>query len=242
MTFEQLSYEQMTLLARNPAHERDFFARHRDRGEELASAVRIFLEILRGYETLEFDRPVVTVFGSARFTAENRYYQWARDLGKRLAQEGFAVMTGGGPGVMEAANRGAQEGEGLSIGCSIDLPHEDYLNPYLDILVEFDYFFVRKVMMAKYSCAFVVMPGGFGTLDEVFEMLTLIQTDKIAHFPVICMGEEYWGHMLDFLNNSLIAEGAINPGDLELITVTDSIDHVLATIKDALVRAEANGR
>lgn len=242
MSFEQLSYEEIKLLARGPDRERDFFARNRDRGEDLASAVRIFLEILRGYEALELDRPSVTVFGSARFGEQNPYYQWARVLGQRLAQAGFAVITGGGPGIMEAANRGAREADGLSIGCSIDLPHEDYLNPYLDILVEFDYFFVRKVMMAKYSCAFVVMPGGFGTLDEVFEMLTLIQTHKIAHFPVICMGQTYWSHMLDFLRNSLVAEETINPTDLELITVTDSIDCVVETIEMALARAESNGR
>ena len=143
---------------------------------------------------------------------------------------------------MEAANKGAFEGKSPSIGLNIMLPHEQSGNPYQDISLSFRHFFSRKVMFVKYAKAYVVMPGGFGTLDEIFEMLTLIQTQKIAHFPVICMGEEYWRHMLDFLNKSLIAEGTINPTDLDLFTVTDSIDHVLATIKNALVRAEANGR
>ena len=239
--YEQLSYEQMALLARGPEHERSLLAcsEEWDRAEDLASAIRIFLEFLRGYEALDMGGPTVTVFGSARFKEDNRYYQQARALGKRLAEEGFSVMTGGGPGVMEAANRGAKEGGGLSIGCNIHLPHEQKPNPYLDVFVEFDYFFVRKVMLVRYSCAFVVMPGGFGTLDEVSETITLIQTRKISHFPVICMGIEYWSPLIDFFRTSLLANDAIKEEDLEIITVTDSIDEALATIHSELKQAKA---
>lgn len=240
--YEQLSYEQMALLARGPEHERSLLVRSEewDRAEDLASAIRIFLEFLRGYEALDVDGPTVTVFGSARFREDNPYYQQAHALGKRLAEEGFSVMTGGGPGIMEAANRGAKEGGGLSIGCNIHLPHEQKPNPYLDVFVEFDYFFVRKVMLVKYSCAFVVMPGGFGTLDEVSETITLIQTRKISHFPVILMGTEYWAPLIDFFRTSLLANGAIKEEDLAIITVTDSIDEALATIHSELKQARAS--
>ena len=168
------------------------------RGSELARIWRIGLEFVRGFRALHFVGPCVTVFGSARFRPGHRYYELAREVGTRLARAGFAVMTGGGPGVMEAANRGAQEAGGLSIGCNIELAHEQEPNPYLDHWVDFRYFFVRKVMLTKYSCAFVLMPGGFGTMDEIFETLTLIQTGKMKSFPNLNLwcgrGENPHGH------------------------------------------------
>ena len=163
--------------------EKKFLSGSHDNPSELATAGRVFLEFVRGFEHLGGLGRCVTVFGSARFDEDHPYYQMARDLGRSLAERGFTVMTGGGPGIMEAANRGAREGGGLSIGCNIELPMEQEPNPYLDRFVEFEYFFVRKVMLVKYSSAFVVMPGGFGTLDEVFETATLIQTEKIERFP-----------------------------------------------------------
>ena len=159
--------------------ETKFLTGRRGRAEDLESAVRIFLEFLRRFESLDIEGPAVTVFGSARFNETHSYYTLARQIGKELAQAGFAVITGGGPGIMEAANRGAKDGGGISIGCNIALPQEQKPNPYLDRVVEFDHFFVRKVMLVKYSCEFVVLPGGFGTLDEVFETAVLMQTNKI---------------------------------------------------------------
>ena len=169
--------------------EKQFLAGKRDRAADLESAIRIFLEFLRGFESLDVDQPCVTVFGSARFKSNHQYYRMARELGRELAQAGFGVITGGGPGIMEAANRGAKEAGGLSIGCNIELPREQEPNPYLDRFVEFDHFFVRKVMLVKYSCAFVLMPGGFGTMDEIFEAATLMQTGKIEKLP-----SSSWAH------------------------------------------------
>jgi len=220
-----------SLLHQLPGAEKAFLEFGRDRGEDLESAVRVFLEFLRGMELLDIDRPVVTVFGSARIAEGTRYYEMAREMGRRLAESGFAVMTGAGPGIMEAANRGCREAGGLSIGANIHLPHEQKPNPYVDRFVEFEHFFVRKVMLVKYSCAFVVMPGGFGTLDEVFETLTLIQTGKINEFPVICMGTEFWGELTDFLQKSLVAEKTIDRADLDLLyycdDCSDAVRHLL---------------
>jgi len=210
--------------------EEAFLASKQDRGANLESAVRVFLEFLRGFEALDFAGRCVTVFGSARFDEDHAYYQMARNLGRRLAEEGFVVMTGGGPGIMEAANRGAKEAGGLSLGCNIQLPMEQKPNPYLDRFVEFEHFFVRKVMLVKYSCAFVVMPGGFGTLDEMFETLTLIQCHKIDQFPMVAMGTAFWGAIREFVSKSLVAENTISPKDLDLIRVTDSVDDVVAMI------------
>lgn len=204
--------------------ESSFLQHGRDRGEDLESAVRVFLEFLRGLELLEIDRPVVTVFGSARFSEDHQYYKMARELGRQLAESGFAVMTGAGPGIMEAANRGCQEAGGLSIGANIRLPHEQKPNPYLDRYVEFEHFFVRKVMLVKCSCAFVAMPGGFGTLDEVFETLTLIQTGKIDEFPMVCMGTSFWSKLDEFLADSLISEKTIHPADLDRLYYTDECE------------------
>ena len=213
-----------SLLHQLPGAEKAFLEFGRDRGEDLESAVRVFLEFLRGMELLDIDRPVVTVFGSARIAEGSRYYEMAREMGRRLAESGFAVMTGAGPGIMEAANRGCHEAGGLSIGANIQLPHEQKPNSYVDRYVEFEHFFVRKVMLVKYSCAFVVMPGGFGTLDEVFETLTLIQTGKINEFPVICMGTDFWGELRDFLKKGPIAEKTIEPSDLDLLYYSDECE------------------
>jgi hypothetical protein len=152
-------------------------------------------------------------------------------MGRALAEAGYGVMTGGGPGIMEAANRGAREAGGLSLGVNIHLPHEQQPNPYVDRFIEFEHFFVRKVMLVKYSCAFVVCPGGFGTLDEVFETLTLMQTEKIEGFPVITLGSAFWEPMFEFFEKRMVAEGTISPGDLDLIHITDSVDDAVAHIK-----------
>jgi uncharacterized protein (TIGR00730 family) len=172
----------------------------------------------------------VTVFGSARFTEEHPYYKLAREVGARLARMGFTVMTGGGPGIMEAANRGARDKGGFSVGCNIELPQEQKLNAYLDRAVTFQHFFVRKVMMVKYSYAFVVMPGGVGTLDELFEALTLIQTKKIADFPLVLMGRAYWQLLLDLLEK-MVAAGTVSREDLTLLLVTDSVHEAMKHIE-----------
>lgn len=213
--------------------ERRFLEGPRSRFSELARLFRIGLEFLKGFRALHFIGPCVTVFGSARFPPEHRYYELAREIGSRLAETGLTVMTGGGPGIMEAANRGAREAGGASIGCNIRLPKEQKPNPYLDSFVEFRYFFVRKVMLVKYSYAFVVLPGGFGTLDEVFETLTLIQTGKIDNFPLILMGKDYWSGLLSFFENTLLTERTIDPVDLERILVTDSVEEAMAAITAA---------
>ena len=169
------------------------------RAQELLRAIRIFTEFMRGFRALHFVGPCVTVFGSARFRENHPYYALARQCGAELARAGFTVMTGGGPGIMEAANRGAKEAGGRSIGCNIRLPKEQQPNPYLDRWITFRYFFVRKVMLVKYSYAFITLPGGFGTLDEIFETATLIQTGKIREFPLVLMGREYWQPLLAFM-------------------------------------------
>ncbi|MBI5231336.1 MAG: TIGR00730 family Rossman fold protein [Coriobacteriales bacterium] len=207
--------------------EREFLTPRRTRQDDVESAVRVFLEMLRGLEFLDLDRPTVTLFGSARFTDGHPYYALARELGRTLAEAGFAVMTGAGPGLMEAANRGAQEAGGLSIGANILLPKEQKPNPYLDYYVEFEHFFVRKVMLVKHSCAFVFMPGGFGTLDEVFETLTLIQTHKIEAFPVVGMVTPFWQTLIDFLRDGLVAAGTINPDEIGLMDFTDSAEEAV---------------
>lgn len=214
--------------------EEEFLRGSREDPEELASAGRVFLEFVRGFQALGGIGQCVTVFGSARFKEGHHHYEMARALGKRLAEEGMTVMTGGGPGIMEAANRGAKEGGGVSIGCNIQLPHEQEPNPYVDRFVEFEHFFVRKVMLVKYSHAFVVMPGGFGTLDEVFETVTLIQTKKIKSFPVVAMGVGFWDDLKDFIRGTLIPAGTISPEDLELIELTDSIDETIRIIKEGI--------
>lgn len=206
------------------------------RRQELYTAINIFIEFIRGFRKLHFIGPCVTVFGSARFDENNDYYQLAQTVGKKLAQSGYATMTGGGPGIMEAANRGAREGGGLSIGCNIELPHEQFPNPYLDLFVDFKYFFVRKVMLVKYSDAFVVMPGGLGTLDEVYETAVLIQTGKIERFPIIIMGKEFWEPMERFIKESLIANETVYPEVMDIFHMTDDPDEVI----EILARSQAN--
>lgn len=216
---------------RRTEQEKDFLRGSRQHNEELASAGRIFLEFIQGFWSLHAIGPCVTVFGSARFPAGHPHYELARELGRRLAKEGLTVMTGGGPGIMEAANRGAKEAGGLSIGCNIQLPKEQKLNPYLDRFVEFDHFFVRKVMLVKYSKAFVVLPGGFGTLDEIFETATLMQTGKIEAFPIVAMGGAFWESLRRFIREALLPEGTISPSDLDLIHLTDSLDEAIEIIR-----------
>ncbi|HKD86327.1 MAG TPA: TIGR00730 family Rossman fold protein [Terriglobales bacterium] len=220
--------------------ERQFLSGKQDRGADLESAVRIFLEFLRGFEFFRgIDRPCVTVFGSARFAPGHLYYEMARELGAGLANAGYAVMTGGGPGIMEAANRGAKEAHGMSLGCNIVLPMEQQANPYLDRFIDMNHFFVRKVMLVKYSRAFVVMPGGLGTLDEAFETLTLVQCGKLERFPIVAMGSEFWGKMRSFVRESLVPQKTISVDDLELLHVTDSPQEAISYIHDELARSAA---
>lgn len=179
------------------------------------------IEFVRGFRALHHEKAAVTVFGSARFKEGHPYYELARQVGAALAREGFTVMTGGGPGLMEAANRGAKEAGGRSIGCNIILPHEQTPNPYLDKVVTFYYFFVRKIMLVKYSYAYIILPGGFGTLDEMSEAITLIQTGKLYDFPMILMGSEYWKGFLDWGRDSLLKNGAISATDLGFLQLID---------------------
>jgi len=209
--------------------EEEFLRGARSRLVELGSAFQIFRELLRGYRALAREGPCVTVFGSARFDEQHPYYALTRELGAGLAAAGYTVMTGGGPGLMEAANRGAKESGGRSIGCNIVLPKEQHPNAYLDRFVEFEHFFVRKVMLVKYSCAFVVMPGGFGTLDELFETITLVQTGKIDEFPVVPMGRDYWQPLGDFVQDTMLRMRTIEPSDLEFIHPTDSVREAVET-------------
>ena len=232
----QDSMERSTLLAHVEGAEKLFLAGRRSREADLESAVRFFLEFLRGFESFTFKQPCVTVFGSARFPESHRYYQLAREVGAALARAGFAVMTGGGSGIMEAANRGAREAGGLSIGCNITLPREQKPNAYLDKFIQFDHFFARKVMLVKYSCAFVVMPGGFGTLDEAFEIATLMQTNKLERFPLIAVGGEFWDKFVEFVSDTLLTEGTISPEDVQFIHRVDTAEDVVRVIRDAGLR------
>ena len=210
-----------------------FLAGPRSRSSELARVFRIMVELIRGFRGLHFVGPCVTVFGSARFPETHPWYALAREVGAGLARAGFTVMTGGGPGIMEAANRGAKDVGGRSVGCNIVLPHEQKPNPYLDCFLEFRYFFIRKVMLVKYSYAFVALPGGFGTMDEMFECLTLIQTGKIRDFPVVLVGADYWRPLIGFLRDTMVPNGTIALEDLDRITVTDSVDDAVAEILKA---------
>jgi uncharacterized protein (TIGR00730 family) len=190
-------------------------------------------EFVQGYERMGQIGPCVSIFGSARTKPENPYYQTARDIAYLLTQKGYGVISGGGPGIMEAANKGAHEGEGTSVGLNIELPFEQHSNPYIDHdkNINFDYFFVRKVMFVKYSQGFVVMPGGFGTLDELFEALTLIQTDKIGRFPIILVGRKFWGGLVDWIKSTLLEmEHNISPQDLSLFAVVDTAQEAVDEI------------
>ena len=229
---ERLPPERGSLLPHVEGAEKAFLAGRRPREADLESAVRIFLEFLRAFESFEFDRPCVTVFGSARFEEGHRYYDLAREVGAALARAGYAVMTGGGSGIMEAANRGAREAGGLSIGCNITLPREQKPNAYLDRFIQLDHFFVRKVMLVKYSSAFVVMPGGFGTLDEAFELATLMQTNKIEHFPLIAVGGDFWDDLIDFARDTMIAQGTLSPEDARFVHLADTAADVVRLVRE----------
>jgi uncharacterized protein (TIGR00730 family) len=206
-------------------------------GDLFADAARIGEEFLQGFRTVErIDRPAVSLFGSARVHEGDPAYEEAREVGRRFAEAGFAVVTGGGPGAMEAANRGAKEGGGLSVGFNIELPHEQYENPYLDIEMTFHHFYARKTMFVKAAEGFVIFPGGFGTLDELFESLTLIQTGKVLHFPVVLLDRDYWQGMLGWLRERPLAEGMISNDDFDLLHLTDSAEEAVARIVDAYER------
>lgn len=216
--------------------EEKFLEGPRTRRFEIFRLVRITLEFIKGFRAFHFVGPCVTVFGSARFKEDHPNYALAREIGKELGRAGFTVMTGGGPGIMEAANRGAKEVGGASIGCNIRLPMEQQPNPYVDRFIEFRYFFVRKVMLVKYSYAFICMPGGFGTLDELFEIATLIQTEKVRNFPLILMGTEFWEPLLVFMRERLIKMQTINPEDYARIFVTDSPQEAMQHIAQAAIK------
>jgi len=206
------------------------------RGSELVHALRIFAECVKGFRRLHFVGPCVTVFGSARFHEDHPYYLLARELGAKLADAGFTVMTGGGPGIMEAANRGAKDVGGRSVGCNITLPVEQRPNPYLDRWVECRYFFVRKLLLEKYSYAFVAMPGGIGTLDEIFETAVLIQTGKIKDFPVVLMGRSYWGPLLDYLRELPLSTGSIDAADVQRWNLCDSPEEAVELVRERAIR------
>jgi len=203
--------------------------------------MRVTAEFVEGLDALANIPPAVCVFGSARITSGDPMYPVARDVGEKLARAGFAVITGGGPGTMEAANRGCAEGGGLSIGCNIELPFEQKLNQWVQLGIDFRYFFVRKTMFVKYAEGFVVFPGGFGTADELFESLTLIQTGKVLHFPVVLVGEEYWTPLLEWVRRSALADGMVSAGDLALLTLTDDPRVALETVLDAFRAGDGTG-
>jgi uncharacterized protein (TIGR00730 family) len=206
----------------------------RDGDDLFAHAARIGDEFLQGFKAVNrIDRPAVSLFGSARVNEGHPAYEEAREVGRRFAEAGFAVVTGGGPGVMEAANRGAKEGGGLSVGFNIELPHEQHENPYLDIELTFNHFYARKTMFVKAAEGFVIFPGGFGTLDELFESLTLIQTGKVLHFPVVLFDRNYWQGLLAWLRERPLAGAMVSPEDVELLYLTDSAAEAVSHVVDA---------
>jgi len=215
-----------------PAERADeiFLEGPRSRFDEFVTLLRVMRDFLRGFRVLHFVGPCVTVFGSARIKTDNPNYELAREIGAAIAKLGFTVMTGGGPGIMEAANRGAKEVGGRSVGCGIELPVEQKPNAYLDRSVTLHYFFVRKTLLVKYSYAFVIMPGGAGTMDELFEAFTLIQTGKIRNFPVVIMGTEYWQELIEFIKK-MARSGMISPSDVDLVFATDSVDDAIEHIR-----------
>jgi hypothetical protein len=206
----------------------------RSRWKEFQSVVNISREFIYGFRKLHFVGPCVTFFGSARFAEDHPYYKAAQELAGRVGRVGFTIMTGGGPGIMEAANRGAREVGARSVGCNIALSMEQYTNPYLDVSLTFERFYVRKVLLLKYSVAFVVMPGGAGTVDELFETVTLIQTGKVKNFPILLYGKDYWAPMLAQINR-MITEGTIGQKELEFVFVADSVDEATSLLQDRLV-------
>ncbi len=198
------------------------------------SVFKIMAELVDGFEKLARIGPCVTVFGSARSASNSRYYKLAEEIGYMITKKGFGVISGGGPGIMEAANKGAHFGGGRSVGLNIELPHEQYTNPFIDKdkLLSFDYFFVRKVMFMKYSQGYIVLPGGFGTLDELFEAITLIQTHKLVRFPIVLVGKEYWSGLIDWINLRLLEETNISPDDMNIFTLVDDAESAVSVIED----------
>jgi uncharacterized protein (TIGR00730 family) len=217
--------EDEQFLERRPATRPDFV------DSDPWRALRILSEFVEGFDALAAVGPAVTIFGSARVVDGSPMYELSRDIARKLARSGFAIITGGGPGIMEAANRGCREGGGLSVGCNIELPHEQGLNPYVDLGIEFRYFFARKTMFVKYADAFVILPGGFGTLDELFESLTLIQTGKVRDFPVILVGRDYWKGLIDWMRAVQLPAGAVSEADIELLKLTDDPDEVVSIVR-----------
>ncbi len=215
--------------------ETSWLAGPRSRYHDFVSLLRVGLDFIRAYRILHFVGPCVTIFGSARTKPGTRYYELAREMGEACSELGFTVLTGGGPGIMQAANQGAYEAGGTSIGVNIELPFEQHVNPYVQRSVNMRYFFTRKTMLVKYSYAFVVMPGGAGTLDEMFETMTLIQTGKLKNFPIILMGRDYWQPLMDFVYR-MAEEGMISPQDPELIFLTDSVEEAKAHLQRNAVR------
>jgi uncharacterized protein (TIGR00730 family) len=202
--------------------------------EESWRIFKVMSEFVEGIDRMSKIGPCVSIFGSARTKPENPYYKMAEEIAAKLVRHGYGVITGGGPGIMEAGNKGAKEQGGKSVGLNIDLPFEQRPNEYIDRdkSIDFDYFFVRKVMFVKYSQGFIIMPGGFGTLDEMFESLTLIQTKKIAHFPVVLVGKSYWGGLFEWVKNTMLTEGNINPDDLDLVALVDTPTEAVKVIDD----------
>lgn len=209
--------------------EQSFLSGPRARWREFKYVIGAVFQFIKGFRAMHFIGPCVTVFGSARFTEDHPYYKLAREVSAKIAQMGFAIMTGGGPGIMEAANRGAKDVGGYSIGCNILLAREQHINPYLDKFVTIDYFFVRKELLRKYSFAFIVLPGGFGTLDEFFETVTLIQTKKMNHFPIVVMGVDYHKDLIKHID-TMFASNTISQSDSEIILFTDRIEEVIEHI------------
>lgn len=208
----------------------DFLKGPRSRWKEFTFSLEVLFQFIKGFRNLHFIGPCITIFGSARYQPGHEYYQLTEEIAGRLAKLGFAIMTGGGPGIMEAANKGAKQAGGLSLGCNIELPFEQKPNPFLDKMVDIKYFFVRKELLRKYSNGFVVMPGGLGTLDEFFEVITLIQTGKIHHFPVVVMGLEHHTKMMEFLEK-LVDEKTVGPNDYEHILFTDDVEEAIKHIQ-----------
>ncbi len=202
----------------------------KSRGYELLFAWRVFWQFIKGFRNLHFIGPCITIFGSARFERDHFFYHKAEEFGKKIAEAGLTTMTGGGPGIMEAANKGAYENGGKSVGCNIQLPFEQVANPYMHKWVTFEHFFVRKVLLVKYSYAFIIMPGGFGTMDELFETLTLVQTQTITRFPIVLFGKEYYRPLLDTIEK-MREGGTVSAGDLSLVLVTDDVDEAMQHIR-----------
>jgi len=221
-----MAHQQQTI----PARKHLYLQSPHSRAYEFRFSIKIWWELVKGFRGLYFIGPGITVFGSARFKEDHPYYKAAQEFGKKIAEMKFATITGGGPGIMEAANRGAFEAKGVSVGCNIVLPHEQKENPYLTKSVTFDHFFIRKVMMVKYSYAFIIMPGGFGTMDEFFETLTLIQTKIIHQFPVVIYGKEFYKDLRELII-SMIKEKTVSEDDLKLVLFTDDIDEAMTHIK-----------